>query len=181
MKKIIQQLIGSLFLLLVITPVYALPMVLPPLDSSTTETGTFTVGSENRLTLTGSPISVTTSLPVKGSDVVNGRARFKSGMVQYAGSETFDGNIANMSLGKNISNGQVVYRLTGLVYGKLTTSMGETDANGNLSVITKPAVEGTLLSDTQVESSHLLLTPRSNINNINPPHTDVQVPKRLVH
>jgi hypothetical protein len=46
------------------------------------------------------------------------------------------------------------------------TQGGETvDVNGDFSVTTKPAPEGTVLEQTQVDSSHLLVTMRSNINN----------------
>jgi hypothetical protein len=53
-----------------------------------------------------------------------------------------------------------------LVYGKLTQAGSTVDVNGDFAVSTKPAMEGTSLDQAQVDSSHLLLTIRSNINNI---------------
>ena len=93
-----------------------------------------------------------------------------SGVIQYAGSASFDGSMAKVSLGKNLSNGMVVYTLKGLVYGKLDNVGNQSDASGNFGVITKPAPEGTTLDKAQVESASMILTPRSNVNNVNPPN-----------
>jgi hypothetical protein len=62
----------------------------------------------------------------------------------------------------------VTYILKGLVFGKLTQAGSTVDVNGNFSVSTKPTIEGTPLEQAQVDSSHLLVTIRSNINNTQP-------------
>jgi hypothetical protein len=171
MKTKLQQLAGALLVLLATTAANALPIVLPDPANSSGETGTFSISADDRVNLTGNPISLTTSLPVKGSDIANGKGRFMSGVLHYAGSASFDGNMAKVTLGKNLSNGMVVYTLKGLVYGKLDNAGRQTDASGNFGVTTKPAPEGTTLDKAQVESSHLILTPRSNVNNVNPANT----------
>jgi len=174
MKTKLQQLVGSAFLLLATTATNALPIVLPGPDSSASATGTFSIGVEERINLTGNPISLTTSLPVKGSDVAKGTGRFQSGVIQYTGSASFDGNMSKVTLGKTLDKGWVVYTLKGLVYGKLDNAGTQTDASGNFGVTTKPAPEGTTLDKAQVESASLILTPRSNVNNVNPPNADSQ-------
>ena len=172
MNKKLQQLAGAAVLLLATTSINALPIVLPDPANSSSETGTFSIDAHDRINMTGNPISLTTSLPVKGSHIANGDGRFKNGVIQYKGSANFDGDIAKVTLGKDLRKGMVVYTLKGLVYGKLDNAGEQSDVSGNFGVTTKPAPEGTALNNAQVESSHLVLTPRSNVNNVNPSNAD---------
>lgn len=174
MNTKLQQFVGSALLLLATTAANALPIVLPGPDSSSSASGTFSISADDRINLKGNPISLTTSLAVKGSDVVNGAGRFQGGVIQYTGSSSFDGNMSKVTVGKSLEKGWVVYTLKGLVYGKLDNGGKQTDASGNFGVTTKPAPEGTTLDKAQVESASVILTPRSNVNNVNPPNADSQ-------
>lgn len=165
MKTKLQQLAATLLILLVAATAEARPIVLPDPATSASETGTFTVNADNKITLTGSHVTLTTSAAEKG-DIASGSARFMSGDIQYNdGASSVDGKMAKVTFGSQVKNGQVVYILKGLVYGKLTQSGQTVDVNGNFSVTTKPAAESTPLTQAQVDSSHLILTIRSNINN----------------
>jgi hypothetical protein len=89
-----------------------------------------------------------------------------SGSLKYDdGSTLVDGRMAKVTLSNQIKGGQVIYILKGLVYGKLTQAGVAVDVNGDFAVTTKPMVEGTRLDQAPVDSSHLVVTIRSNINN----------------
>ncbi len=169
MKTRLQQLATAMLILLTAATAEARPIVLPDPATSASETGTFSVNANNQITLTGNHIMLTTSLPSNG-DIANGSARFMSGDLQYNdGASSVDGKIAKVTFGSQIKDGQVVYMLKGLIYGKLTQAGQTVDVNGNFSVVTKPAPEATQLSQAQLESSDLILTIRSNINNTQHP------------
>lgn len=160
---------ATLLLFATAAAVHAAPIVLPAPSAAINQTGTFSI-KNNALTLTGSPITLTTST-AKG-DMAAGSARFMSGVLQYQeGGNSLDGQMAKVSLSNQVKNGQVVYQIKGLVYGKLTQAGGAADVNGNFSVQTKPAPEGTAFSQAQPDTSSLILTVRSNINNTGPGNT----------
>jgi len=166
MKTNLKKLAITTLLLLAAVTVQAAPIALPE-NASANQTGNFSINPDNTLTLTGSPVTLTTSA-AKG-DIAQGSARFMSGILQYKeGSNNLDGQMAKVTLGSQIKNGQVIYLLNGLIYGKLTQANGAADVNGNFSVQTKPAPEGTALTQAQLDSASLLLTVRSNINNTEP-------------
>ena len=168
MKPTIKHLASALFILVASATVNARPIVLPDPATSTSETGTFTISAKNEITLNGSHVSLTTSLPSSG-DIATGSARFMSGDLQYHdGNTTVDGKMAKVTFGSQTKTGQVTYLLKGLIYGTLNQDGKTIDVNGNFAVSTKPAPEGTELSQAQVDSSHLILTIRSNINNTVP-------------
>jgi hypothetical protein len=168
MKLNIKQLATALLMVLSTATVYARPIVLPDPAVSASESGSFSTNANSQITLTGQPVSLTTSLLASG-DVAKGSAKFKGGTLQYNdGSTNVDGKIARVTLSNEIKNGQVIYTMTGLVYGTLTQGGTTIDVNGDFSVTTKPAIEGTSLDQAQVNSSHLLVTVRSNINNTQP-------------
>lgn len=169
MKTTIKQLTSALLILLAVATVEARPIVLPDPANSASETGTFSVSADNQITLTGSRVVLTTSLPANGN-IASGSARFMSGDLQYNdGASSVDGKMAKVSFGSQIKNGQVTYIIKGLLYGKLTQSGQTVDVNGNFSVVSKAAAEGTPLTQAQLESSDLILTIRSNINNTQKP------------
>jgi len=168
MKTKIKQFSAALLILLSAATAYARTIVLPDPATNVSSTGTFSVNPDNQITLTGSPFNLTTSLPANG-DVVNGSARYMAGTLQYSdGVTTVDGRMSRVAFGSQIKKGQVTYLLKGLVYGKLTQGGKVVDVNGDFSVNTKPAPEGTPLEQSQVDASQLLLTIRSNINNTQP-------------
>lgn len=149
----------------VVTTANARPMLLPDAAVTTGQTGSFSVTADNQITLTGNPVSLTTSLPASG-DVASGSARFMGGSLQYAdGATTVDGRIAKVTYGSQVTSGQVTYLIKGLVFGTLTQGGSSVDVNGDFTVTTVPAPVDTPLEQTQVDASHLLLTLRSNINN----------------
>ncbi len=165
MKTTIKQLAAAMLILLAAATAEARPIVLPDPANGGSETGTFSVSADNKITLTGNRVTLTTSLPSNG-DIASGSARFMSGDLQYNdGASSVDGKIAKVSFGSQIKGGQVVYIIKGLVYGKLMQSGQTVDVNGNFSVVTKPVAEGTPLTQAQLESNDLILTIRSNINN----------------
>lgn len=165
MKTSFKQLAGTLLIMLATTAANARPIVLPDPANSTTETGTFSVSPTNQLTLTGSHVDLNTTVASSG-DITSGSARFMGGAIKYHdGVSNVDGKMAKVTFGSEVKNGQVIYIIKGLVYGKLTQAGATVDVNGDFAVSTKPAVEGTTLEQAQVDSSHLLLTIRSNINN----------------
>jgi len=166
MKTPLKQLAATILVLLAAaTTVEARPIVLPDAAATASESGTFAVNDKSQIILTGSPISLSTSLPSDGSDVANGSAKFASGDLQYKdGAASLDGQMARVSFGKQVTAGQVVYIIKGLVYGNLVEGGQTMEVNGNFSVVTKPAPEGTKLQQAQVESAHVMVTPRSTIN-----------------
>lgn len=165
MKTTIKQLATAMLILLTIATAEARPIVLPDPASSASETGTFAVNADNQITLTGNHVILKTSMPSNG-DIASGSARFMGGDLQYNdGASSVDGKIAKVTFGSQVNNGQVVYILKGLLYGKLTQGGQTVDVNGNFSVMTKEAPESTQLSQAQLASSDLVLTIRSNINN----------------
>jgi hypothetical protein len=167
MKTTIKQLATATLLLLAVVTVQAQPIVLPdPAAAGSSQTGSFSI-KDNTITLTGSPVNLTTST-AKG-DIASGSARFMSGELQYNdGASSVDGQMGKVSFGSEVKNGQVTYILKGLIYGKLTKGGQLADVNGNFSVVTKPVAEGTPLTQASLESASLILTPRSNVNNIQP-------------
>jgi hypothetical protein len=168
MKTTLKQLTSAMIMLLASATSYALPIVLPNPTTSASESGTFKVSAKDEITVTGSPVSLTTTMPTSG-DIASGSARFMSGDLQYNDSNSnVDGKIAKVTFGKQVINNQVIYILKGLIYGTLSQAGQLVDVNGNFSVSTKPAPESTELSQAQVDSSHLVLTIRSNINNTVP-------------
>ncbi len=168
MKTNIKQLATALLMVLATATAFAQPIVLPDPAVSQSESGSFSVTANGQIALTGQPVSLTTSLLASG-DIAQGSAKFKGGSLQYNdGSSNVDGRMARVTLSSEIKNGQVIYTMTGLVYGTLTQAGAKVDVNGDFSVTTKPAIEGTTLEQAQVDSSHLLVTVRSNINNTNP-------------
>jgi hypothetical protein len=165
MKIHLKQFAAATLIMLAAATADARPIALPDSAANVSQSGTFSVSADNQITLTGNPVSLTTSLPLNG-EVPSGSARYMGGSLQYAdGTSTVDGKIARVAFGSQIKNGQVTYLLKGLIYGKLTQGGETVDVNGDFSVTTKPAPEGTVLEQTQVDSSHLLVTMRSNINN----------------
>lgn len=170
MKTTIKQLATATLMLLAAATAQAQPIVLPdPAVAVANQAGSFSI-KDNAITLTGNPVNLTTST-AKG-DIASGSARFMSGELQYNdGASSVDGQMGKVSFGSEVKNGQVTYILKGLVYGKLTKAGQTVDVNGNFSVITKPAAEGTPLSQAQVESASLIMTPRSNVNNTQPANT----------
>lgn len=168
--KINFKLLTAVTLMLMTTGVVnARPIALPDPAKSSTESGSFSINADNTLTLTGTPISLTTSVADSVEAIQDGSARFKGGSLSYSdGSATLNGKLARVSLGKDVNNGQVIYTLKGLVYGTLSQGGQTVDVNGDVGVTTKPAPEGTTLEQAQVDSSHLVVTTRSNINNVNP-------------
>jgi hypothetical protein len=159
-----KQLAAVILILLAAANVQARPIALPD-SASTGQSGSFTVSADSQITLTGNPVSLTTSLPSKG-DIASGSAWYKGGILKYSdGSTAIDGRMGRVTYGSQINNGQVTYRIKGLVYGTLTKGATAIDVNGDFAVSTKPAPEGTTLDQAQVDSSQLLLTIRSNINN----------------
>jgi hypothetical protein len=168
MKTKLQQLAGAMIILLATTTADARPIVLPDPATSATETGTFIVTANNQISLTGSHVDLNTTLASSG-DITSGSARFLGGAIKYHdGTSTVDGKMSKVTFGSQVANGQVIYVIKGLVYGKLTQAGSTVDVNGDFAVSTKPALEGTTLAQAQVDSSHLLVTIRSNINNTNP-------------
>jgi hypothetical protein len=165
MKTNVQKLATAMLMMLAAATANARPIALPDSAASVSQSGTFSVNADKQLILTGSPINLTTSLPSNG-DIASGSARFMSGTLQYNdGSSTVDGRMGRVTFGSQIKNGQVIYILKGLVYGKLTQGGNTVDVNGDFAVTTKPVPEGTELNKAQVESSSLLVSIRSNINN----------------
>ncbi|WP_394752825.1 hypothetical protein [Crenothrix sp.] len=165
MKTHTQKLASAIIMLLVAVNVQARPIALPDPATGSSQSGSFSINAEDQITVTGNPVSLTTSLPANG-DVASGTARFMSGSLHYNdGSATVDGRMARVTFGSQINNGQVTYLIKGLVYGTLTQAGKTVDVNGDFAVTTKPAPEGTELTQAQVDSSDLLLTIRSNINN----------------
>jgi hypothetical protein len=169
MKTTMKKLATATLMMLAVATAQAQPIVLPDASNSASQTGAFSVDAKGQLTLTGNPVILTTSLPSVGT-VASGSARFMSGDLQYNdGASSLDGKIAKVTLGSEIKNGQVIYILKGLLYGKLSKGGQNVDVNGNFSVTTKAAPESTQLTNTQLESTNLILTTRSNINNTQPP------------
>jgi hypothetical protein len=164
MKTNLKQLATATLLLLAVATVQAQPIVLPdPAVAISNQTGTFSI-KDNTIALTGGSLNLTTST-AKG-DIASGSARFMSGELQYNdGASSVDGQMAKVSFGSQVKDGQVSYIIKGQVFGKLTQAGQTIDVGGNFSVITKPAAEGTLLTQAQVESASLIMTPRSNVNN----------------
>jgi hypothetical protein len=174
MKTNLKKLATATLMLLAVATVQAQPIVLPDPATSTAQTGTFTVDAKSQLTLTGNAIVLTTSLPSSG-DIASGSAHFKSGDLQYKdGASSLDGKIAKVSFGRQIKDGQVVYLLQGLVYGKLSQAGQTIDVNGNFSVTTKTAPESTTLGQAQLDNVSLILTTRSNVNNTQPVNPHIQ-------
>ncbi len=168
MNTIMKQLTTATLMLLAVTAVQARPIVLPDPAATSTETGTFAVNAKNQITLTGNHLVLTTS--VANGDIASGSAHFMSGDLQYNdGASSVDGKIAKVSFGCQAKAGQKVCLLKGQVFGKLTQGGQKVDVGGNFSVVTKPAPESTPLTAMQLESSDLVLTIRSNINNTQPP------------
>ena len=168
MNTKLQQFAFAMVIMLLSATAQASPMVLPDPATSASESGSFTVSTKDEITLNGSHISLTTSLPTTGT-IASGSARFMSGDLQYHdGASNVDGKIAKVTFGSQTIGNQVVYILKGLVYGTLSKGGQNVDVNGNFSVTTKSAPADTTLSQAQVDSSHLVLTIRSNINNTVP-------------
>jgi hypothetical protein len=171
MKTNLKQLATATLMLLAVATVQAAQYIeLPdPTVASANQNGTFSI-KDNTISLTGGSLNLTTST-AKG-DIASGSARFMSGELQYNdGANSVDGQMGKVSFGSQVKDGQVVYILKGLVYGKLTKAGQLVDVNGNFSVITKPAAEGTSLTQAQVASASLIMTPRSNVNNNEPANT----------
>ena len=119
-----------------------------------------------------------TNSAAKGSDITGGTARFTSGDLQYNdGASIVDGQLSKVSFGSEVTGGQVTYIMKGLVFGKLTQAGQTVDVSGNFSVSTTPAAQGTPITAAQVDSAHLLLTIRSNINNTQPAPATTQPQK----
>jgi hypothetical protein len=175
MKTTMKKLATATLMLLAVATVQAKPIVLPDPAAGANETGTFAVSANNEITLTGKPIILHTNSAAKGSDLAGGKARFTSGDLQYDdGASSVDGQVSKVSFGSEVKGGQVVYTIKGLVFGKLTQAGQIVDVSGNFSVSTKAAAESTTLAQAEVDSSHLVLTIRSNVNNIQPASPDVQ-------
>ena len=169
MKTTMKKLATATLMLLAVATVQAQPIALPDPAAGANETGTFAISPKNEITLTGKPITLHTNSAAKGSDIAGGTARFTSGDLQYTdGASTVDGQLSKVSFGSQVTGGQVTYIMKGLVFGKLTQSGQTVDVSGNFSVSTTPAAQGTPITAAQVDSAHLLLTIRSNINNIQP-------------
>ena len=161
MKTILQPLAIALLACLALSSANADPLRLPNPTSGNTATGTFTINESNQITLTGKPVSLSTTLPTK-VDADSGTSTFKSGNIQYDdGSSKIDGQMAKATLGRHIENGQVTYLIKGLIYGELTQGGNHIDVKGNFSVSTLPAPEGTTLAESQVASSDIILTVRT--------------------
>jgi hypothetical protein len=153
--------------LLASASVMARPIVLPDPGKSTGESGSFKVGLDGEIILTGKPVSLQTSQPVN-TDVASGNATFKTGSLNYNDGKTkVTGKLSRSTLTSQVTDGKVTYMLSGLVYGKLVQGSTHVDVNGNFSVATKPAPEGSRLDQVQVDSSHLVVTPRNSTNNKN--------------
>jgi hypothetical protein len=166
MKTKFQQLAAAMIIILTTGTADARPIVLPDPANSTTETGSFIINPNNQITLTGSHVDLTTTQASSG-DIASGSARFMGGTINYHdGATKVAGKMAKVTFASEVKNGTVIYIVKGLVYGKLTQTGTTVDVNGDFAVSTKPAMEGTTLDQAQVDSSHLLLTIRSNINNI---------------
>jgi hypothetical protein len=175
MKTTMKKLATATLMLLAVATAQAQPIVLPDPAAGANETGTFTVSANNEITLTGNPIILHTNSAARGSDIAGGSARFTSGDLQYSdGASTVDGQVSKVAFGSEVKGGQVVYTIKGLVFGKLTQAGQIVDVSGNFSVSTKAAAEGTTLAQAQVDSSHLVLTIRSNVNNTQPASPEVQ-------
>jgi hypothetical protein len=176
MKTTMKKLATATLMLLAVATVQAQPIVLPDPAAGANESGTFTISPKNEITLIGNPITLHTNSAAKGNDdIAGGSARFTSGDLQYSdGASTVDGQVSKVAFGSEVKGGQVVYTIKGLVFGKLTQAGQIVDVSGNFSVSTKAAAEGTTLAQAQVDSSHLVLTIRSNVNNTQPASPEVQ-------
>lgn len=170
MKRLLQQLALALLTSVAAMTADARPIALPNPATPSQQTGTFSVNADNQITLTGNPISLSTSLPSQG-DIASGSTGFKEGSLQYNdGTTKVDGRMSRVVFGNEIKNGQVIYRLKGLVYGELTQAGTTVDVNGDFFVSTLPAPEGTELAQAQVNFSQLLLTIRSQFSPNAKPH-----------
>lgn len=88
MKTTIKQLAAAMLILLAAATAEARPIVLPDPATGGSETGTFSVSADNKITLTGNRVTLTTSLPSNG-DIASGSARFMSGDLQYNDGTSF--------------------------------------------------------------------------------------------
>lgn len=168
MKTNLTKLATATLMLLAVATAQAQPIVLPDPAIASTETGSFSVNAKNQITLTGNHLVLITSLPTKGN-LASGSAHFMSGDLQYNdGASSVDGKIAKVVFGSQTTGGQVVYTLKGQAFGKLTQAGKTVDVNGNFSVTSKPVAVGTQLSQATLESSNLIFTIRSNVNNTQP-------------
>lgn len=166
MKTKLKQLAATVLIVLATTTAttaHARTIALPDPAAVSVASGTFRVNAMNQITLTGSPVSLTTARP-SHADTAGGSARFARGSLAYKdGTTSVDGRISRVVFGRQINNGQVIYTIKGLVHGKLTQGTSALNVNGSFSVSTKAAPEGTTLAQAQVDTSQLLLTTRSKL------------------
>ncbi len=161
MKTLLQQLATAVLACLALSSANADPLILPDPAANVVATGTFTINEQNQVSLTGTPISLSTTLPTK-VDAASGTSTFKSGSIHYDdGASKIDGQMGKVVLGRHIENGQVTYMIKGLIFGELTQGSDHIDVKGNFSVNTLPAPEGTSLAESQVSSSDIILTVRT--------------------
>ncbi|NOT12175.1 MAG: hypothetical protein HOP23_10145 [Methylococcaceae bacterium] len=160
MKTLLQQLAIAVLACMALSTANAEPLILPDPAANSVATGEFQVNEQNQVTLIGTPISFSTTLPIK-VDAASGTSTFKSGSIHYDdGTSNIDGQMSKVTLGRYLENGQVTYMLKGLIFGKLIRGGDHIDVKGNFSVSTLPAPEGTLLADSQVDKSDIILTVR---------------------
>ncbi len=161
MKTLLRPLALAALACLALSTAQAEPLILPNPSAGIVATGTFSLSDTKQITLTGKPISLSTTLPTQ-ADEAGGTYTYKSGTLQYDdGSSKIDGQMSKVVVGSHVVDGQVTYMLKGLVFGVLTQGGDQADVKGNFSVTTLPAPEGTSLAESQVASSDIILTARA--------------------
>lgn len=161
MNTLLRPLALAALTCLALSTAQADPLILPNPTAGIVASGSFSISETQQITLTGKPISLSTTLPTK-SDQASGTYTYKSGTIQYDdGSSKIDGQMSKVLVGRHVVDGQVTYMLKGLIFGVLTQGGDKADVKGNFSVTTQPAPEGTTLAESQVASSDIILTART--------------------